>query len=141
MRNLFLTCFILALMACRKGSSDMNAPITGTWTMVSVTETVAGQTSTRPAGPDDVTVIFNGSSSGGELTGKTPRNKILPSTYVLGSDHALSLPALSHTKVYESPWGSLFMDNITAANRYQVADGLLYIYTPTAILRFTMEKS
>jgi hypothetical protein len=137
MKYLLLTLSVIAVSACGKGDGTGGGALNGSWIMVKVSHEFNGQTFTRPTGSRDVMIRFTGDANGGSLSGSTPANTILSSAYSLGDQQRLTVPAIGHTEVYEAAWGSLFLDHITSANRYQLTrPNVLLIFAGEYILEF-----
>ena len=74
---------------------------------------------TKPStisGDVDITFTFS-SSVAGVINGVTPTNS-LSATYLVSSAGALSVPGVAATKVMETIWGKMFLDNITYSGLY-----------------------
>lgn len=137
MKNLLLASTLLLLLSCHKQTTgDDRSILSGSWTMVKVSDQLLPRTFTRPPAVKDVLVQFTGDANGGQVSGFTPSNTIRPSAYTLGEEHALSIPELDHTKVGEPQWGYLFLDHIRTSKSYQINNDELLILTERYILAF-----
>ena len=128
-RLLFFTAIIVCSMqiACRK--SSLSCPITnslnGKWRMVLVKDNASGLTTNKPSSiQNDVDITFTPTNATtGTFNGNTPTNEISQNDYSLGANQTISMLSLSMTKVAETSWGSLFVDNINASQNYTFENG------------------
>jgi hypothetical protein len=126
MNNVVRVLLLLAFASCKKASNESYpASIRGTWKMVLVETNGSNAPLTKPASVEgDVIVTFvPGSDTTGTFSGRTPTNTITgfgawTNVYALRPNGSLFIPALSRTKVNETPWGREFVDNFTKAQRY-----------------------
>lgn len=134
MKQLLAFTLIVLSISCTHSTTNEHAPFQGSWTMTSVIINETAQRVTRPANLErEVLVTFNTDQL---LSGFTPSNQILPSPYVSGSGNRLSIPSVARTKMFESTWGSYFLDNITGVTTYSVEGDRLKLITPSVILEF-----
>lgn len=129
----------LMFFSCKKTVSDsFPASIEGTWKMIIVKDNATNASITKPSSiKGDVIITFiPTNTTTGTFTGKTPSNDIGPNDYSLGPGQAISMPVLTMTKVGETSWGSLFVDNIRDAQNYDFKRGRLSIRTTNKILAF-----
>ncbi|MEP6951975.1 MAG: hypothetical protein ABI863_21985 [Ginsengibacter sp.] len=134
----FLLTFIgLTQLACKTPNPAILNPaaaaLEGKWRMVSVkdnsTNIVTAKPSTITGNVDITFALF--SSAAGIMSGVTPTNS-LNGNYSTGGNGALSIPAVSATKIIETTWGQLFLDNITWSHDFIFnADGRLHINAST----------
>lgn len=143
MKQIILVAAIIGFtqFACSRNNADGPAPtsLAGQWRMVSVQDNSSGAMSAKPGDiKGDVDVIFNaGSTTNGNITGKTPTNDIWPSNYQTGANRSLAIPALAITKVMETSWGLEFVNNICSSQSYELrSGGLLSIKTANKTLTF-----
>ncbi|MBE7171605.1 MAG: hypothetical protein INR73_13525 [Williamsia sp.] len=139
MKKLILFTAILGLtqMACRKPQAPSS--FSGRWVMVEVKDNRSGLTTTKPFSVQhDVVVTFTSlNSTSGTFTGYTPTNEIGKNAYSTGPNQTISIPVLGMTKAAETPWGTLFVDNICASQEYSFeAGGMLHIKTTNKTLQF-----
>ena len=143
MKQLFLLAMIsMALLSCSKPGnhcSSNQASLAGKWRMIIVKENASGSTTTKPASiQGEVDILFTSTNSTkGIFTGNTPTNEIFPSDFNVAPNQALTIPAVSMTKVAETSWGDEFVQNITVAQSYSFeTDGKLNIHTVNKTLTF-----
>ena len=143
MKQLFILCAIISMLtvSCKKpGSCDTGkTSLDGKWRMISVKENVSGVTIGKPAsiqGEVDITFTIT-TTGGGIFFGSTPTNEIGQNDFAVSGNRAISIPALSMTKVMETSWGNEFVENITSAETYSFENtGNLYIKTVSKTLIF-----
>lgn len=138
MKNLLpivVTC--LVIFSCTKKNTDnfsiVKPGLAGGWRMISVTDALANTASVKPSSiSGDVDINFQYSTSiAGMVDGVTPTNS-LQGDYTTPANGSLSIPAISMTKVMETSWGLLFLNNITFTRSYSFStDGKLNITTAT----------
>lgn len=107
--------------------------------MIAVKENTTGVVSIKNAFLDgNVEVTFLTPDAGdGHFVGKTPTNDIWLSEYIATAGKKLNIPYLSMTKVMETDWGLLFVDNIRSAEMYHFkTNGNLIITTALKTLTF-----
>jgi hypothetical protein len=73
--------------------------------------------------------FISGSVTMGTFKGSTPSNVFGPDDYTIGPNQTLSMPIMNMTKVNETSWGSVFVDNIREARQYNFEKGILHIQT------------
>jgi hypothetical protein len=136
MRYIFLLTFIcLTQIACKKNNPVISTPtgLAGNWRMISVRDNSTNIITEKPStitGNVDITFTFS-SAAGGLMSGVTPTNSV-NAFYTTGSNGALSIPGVSATKVIETTWGQMFLDNITYSQNFTLeADGRLHINAST----------
>ena len=137
----FAVLISLTLFGCKKSYSSEPAPssLDGKWRMTKVTDIASGLTTTKPSSiSKDVDITFTSTNpSTGTFFGNTPTNDISKSDYTIGSNQTIIIPALNMTKVGETSWGILFVDNIRSSQEYSFeVGGLLNIETTNKILTF-----
>jgi len=111
----------------------------GSWRMIAVKENTTGIVSIKNASLEgNVEITFLTPDAGeGHFVGKTPTNEIWLSEYVTTADKKMNVPYLSMTKVMETDWGLLFVDNIRSAEMYRFeTNGNLIITTALKTLTF-----
>lgn len=111
----------------------------GSWRMIAVKENTTGIVSIKNASLEgNVEITFLTPDEGdGHFVGKTPTNEIWLSEYVTTADKKMNVPYLSMTKVMETDWGLLFVDNIHSAEMYRFeTNGNLIITTALKTLTF-----
>lgn len=116
----------LMLFSCKKScSDDISASLEGTWKMVLVKDNATNVSEAKPlTTPGDVVISFvPHNASTGLFTGKTPTNDFGPNEYSLGPSQTIATPVLTMTKVAETSWGLLFVDNIRTAQQYGFEQG------------------
>ncbi|MBK7345524.1 MAG: hypothetical protein IPI98_01060 [Chitinophagaceae bacterium] len=124
MKQIFIFISVIALfqLSCTKHDNCGPAPTSfeGKWRMIKVTDNISGFAFIKPDSiPGDVAIIFTASSTTeGTFIGNTPTNDIWVTTYFIGQNQELSIPALNITKVMETAWGKEFVDNICSAQGY-----------------------
>lgn len=130
----------LLLFSCKKNTSDLISPsLDGTWKMILVKDNATNTVMTKPASLyGDVMITFVSSNvSKGAFNGNTPTNDLGPDIYSLGSNHTISIPVLTMTKVAETSWGLQFIANFRDAQQYRLEPGfLLNIITSNKTLTF-----
>ena len=107
--------------------------------MVMVKEINSGVTTKNPASAEEqVEITFTATTdSTGTFSGKTVVNTINGAEYKASVNQTIQIPFLIMTKVGETPWGYLFVNNILNAVQYNFdSDGRLNINTPVKILSF-----
>lgn len=136
MKALLFLFMPVLLFSCKREARE-EGNLDGTWVMVSVVENSTNRLHTRPSDLKDVVIRFQRTApSGGTISGDTPSNTIYASSYTASADRELSIPALNMTKVAENTWGRLFVDDISAAERYHFEGGSLWITTANRKLAF-----
>ena len=139
---LFLAAIIsLIQIACTKPNSSDPTPtaLDGKWRMILVKDNTSGLTTAKPSSiQNDVVITFTSiNSTNGTFTGNTPTNDIWQSEYSIGANQTISVPYLAMTKVGETSWGILFVDNIRSSREYIFeVGGILNIRTTTKTLTF-----
>lgn len=138
MRYIFLLTFIFSTQfACKKEYSAVSTPmasgLAGTWRMISLKDNLINIVAEKPStitGNVDISFTFS-SPTAGAMSGITPSNS-LNANYSTGDNGSLSIPAVSATKSMETPWGQMFLDNITYSQNFIIdADGRLHINAST----------
>jgi hypothetical protein len=136
MRYILLLAFIgLTQFGCKKGNPaiSMAGDLAGNWRMVSVKDNSTNITTVKPStitGNVDINFTFS-SSDAGLMSGVTPTNS-LNANYSTGGNRALSIPAISATKIIETTWGHMFLDNIPYSRDFMFdPDSRLNINTST----------
>ena len=107
--------------------------------MIAVKENTTGIVSIKNASLEgNVEITFLTANAGdGHFIGKTPTNDIWLSEYLTTADKKLNIPYLNMTKVMETDWGLLFVDNIRSAEMYHFEpNGNLIITTALKTLTF-----
>lgn len=107
--------------------------------MIKVEDVASGSTTTKPASiQNDVQIVFTFTSpTSGTFIGNTPTNDIWKSEVSIGPNQTIHIPFLSMTKVGETPWGILFVNNICSSMEYSFEyGGLLNIKTTNKVLTF-----
>src|SRR5687768_16663922 len=95
--------------------------IRSTWKMKYVMENRTGFLHTEPANSKEVDISFIPiNESEGHIYGHTPTNEIFGSWYVLPGPRLFTLKELKMTKMAETAWGALFVDNILAAETIHI---------------------
>ena len=124
--------------SCEKSVLD-NATLRGTWKMVLVKNNTTGALEVKAStiDKDVIFILVPAEGNRGIFSGKTPSNDFGPNEYLLGGGQTISTPNLSMTKVAETSWGELFVNNIRNTKQYSFeADGKLTLLTTTKILTF-----
>lgn len=123
MKHYFLLLGILTLTitSCKKSDSinSIEPNLAAAWRMVLVKDISTGSIMSKPSsinGEVDITFTFVTATSG-TMKGKTPTN-ILTADYSISGNGAISIPAVSATKVMETSWGRQFLDNVTTSQNY-----------------------
>ena len=137
----------LLLFSCSKTEmDDPSASLAGTWKMIRVKDNASGDNTSKPNSiHEDVIITFTPSSdTTGNFEGHTPTNTftgfgVWSNGYILGPDNTITIPSLSMTKISETSWGKLFVDNITKAHHYSFKAGKLNIKTAAKTLIFEKE--
>lgn len=131
---------VIVLVSCKKTTSEVTpVSLNGKWKMVSVKDNQTNISTEKPSSVQgDVVITFTSiDQTSGTLSGNTPTNEISSSEYSINANHAISIPALFMTKVWETSWGSLFVNNIRTAQKYNFGnDGKLNIITADKTLIF-----
>jgi hypothetical protein len=139
---LFLTAIIsLVLFSCKKTSSADPIPtsLEGKWRMILVKDNASGFTIPKPSSiQGDVDITFTTTSTtNGTFVGNTPTNDIWKNDYSIGLNQSIAIPVLAMTKVAETSWGILFVDNIRSSKEYGFEmGGKLNIKTTDKTLTF-----
>ncbi len=139
---LFLAVIIsLTQFACQKSNSPDPAPtsLDGKWRMIVVKDNASGLTTTKPSSiQNDVDITFTSTNSTiGTFIGNTPTNDIWKNDYSIGANQTITIPVLAMTKVGETSWGILFVDNIRSSQEYTFEiGGILNIKTTNKKLTF-----
>src|SRR5688572_30419611 len=137
---LFIASISIMQLACEKTVSDTAVhSLAGKWKMIAVIDNATNVSTTKPASiaGDVIIVIVVHSATSGSLSGNTPTNEIFQNNFTVGQNGEIAVPALSMTKVAETTWGSLFVDHIRDAERYDLqTGGLLNIRTSAKTLSF-----
>jgi hypothetical protein len=134
-----ICCFLQ--VSCKKESvaSTVTGKFKGTWRMVMVKQITTGVTTKNPAADQEqVEITFTATTdSTGTFSGKTAVNTINGAEYKANVNQTIQIPFLIMTKVEETPWGYLFVNNILNVMKYDFdGDGRLNINTPVKILSF-----
>lgn len=144
---LFVSCSLL-LASCEKpDNGEIPDSLAGAWKLVVVKDIATNMNFFKPASIQGEVILrfYPESEQGGSFDGNTPTNLftgfgVWANTYTLGPGRAISIPALSMTKVAETSWGARFVDNITEAVRYNFEPGnKLNIRTTRKVLIFIKE--
>ena len=130
----FFVISLLLLFACTKSKSSGPTPnsIEGKWVLKAVTDIATNTKTVKPTSLNgDVELVFiSMSSDSGTFTGRTPINEIWENKYFISPNWQVQIPALSMTKVAESSWGNLFVNNICSSQTYRfLPDNLMEIST------------
>jgi len=139
---LFLAIIIgLTQFDCKKSNSSDPAPtsLDGKWRMIIVMDNVSGLTTTKQSSiQNDVDITFTSTNSTvGTFIGKTPTNCIWENGYSIGINQIIKIPVLAMTKIGETSWGILFVDNIRSSQEYTFdIGGILNIKTANKTLTF-----
>ena len=138
---LFIAIISLTLFSCKKPNSvdTTPTPLEGKWRMIMVKDNVSGLITTKPTSiQKDVDITFTSTNPAfGTFIGNTPTNDISKNEYSIGPNQTISIPALGMTKVGETSWGSLFVDNIRSSQEYSFEiGGRLNIKTADKTLTF-----
>ena len=143
MKQILFYALMLSMIqfGCKKTDSSESVPtsLDGKWRMITVKDNVSGLTITKSASiQNDVDVIFTSTNlNSGTFTGNTPTNEIWKNSYSTGVNNAITIPVLSMTKVAETSWGILFVDNICSSQEYTFEIGeILNIKTIIKMLTF-----
>ncbi len=128
---------IIACSSCKKEQDQSPAALNGQWKMVKVTDAANGATTTKPSSVNGDVVLNIGlqTDTSGTITGNTPTN-VLSGGFTRGSGNSIHIPGVAASKAAETPWGALFMDNITAAQSYRIECRELRITTTGKTLFF-----
>ncbi|MFL5741493.1 MAG: hypothetical protein ACJ75B_14810 [Flavisolibacter sp.] len=131
----------LTLFSCKKTNSVDPIPtsLEGKWRMILVKDNASGLATTKqPSIQGDVDITFTSTSmTNGTFVGNTPTNDIWENDYSIGANQSLTIPVLAMTKVGETPWGILFVDNIRNSQEYSFEiGGKLNIKTTNKTLTF-----
>jgi hypothetical protein len=117
---LFILFTITFLLACKKAELTTIAPVlNGSWRMEEVHDNLTNTTTTKPVtliGNVDITFAFNDYYTG-NITGATPTNS-LSGSYAVSQNRSINVTAVTITKVAETSWGQLFLDNINNAESF-----------------------
>ena len=136
-----ITCIVLP--ACNKQfSGPAGTSLSGSWIMTSVQDISSGAISAKPASlQGDVVITFaQNNNASGKFYGHTPSNYISQSDYQASPGHTLKILNLYITKIWETPWGAAFADNIRDAKEYNIDNsGTLTIVTIHNRLTFKKE--
>jgi hypothetical protein len=143
MKQIFFLIVIisLSLFSCKKTNSVDPIPtsLEGKWRMILVKDNASGLATTKPSSiQGDVDITFTSTSmTNGTFVGNTPTNDIWENDYSIGANQSLTIPVLAMTKVGETPWGILFVDNIRNSQEYSFEiGGKLNIKTTNKTLTF-----
>lgn len=138
--------FIISLIgltqfSCTKSDSCDPTPtsLDGKWRMIIVKDNASGSTTTKPTSiQNDVDITFTSTNStNGTFIGNTPTNDIWKNDYSIGANQTITIPVLAMTKVGETSWGILFVDNICSSLEYNFENcGKLNIKTTNKTLTF-----
>lgn len=136
----FLLLFVAALLfgSCKKERGHASATaLNGQWKMVKVIEATTGFVTLRPASinRDVVMNMTVQSATSGTINGHTPTNT-LSGEFTTAATNRITIPGVAASKVMETPWGALFLDNITMAQTYNVDCNELRINTTNNTLFF-----
>src|SRR5688500_10696392 len=129
----------MMLLSCDKAADDFApAELEGSWKMIEVTDLASNVVERKPASiRGDVILRFMPSNRlGGRISGNTPTNVFGPDEYLLSSENSLTIQGITMTKVAESSWGNLFIENIRNTSEVRIEYGNLLIQTPAKLLRF-----
>lgn len=131
----------LTLFSCKKTNSvdPITTSLNGKWRMILVKDNASSLTTTKPSSiQGDVDITFTSTSmTNGTFVGNTPTNAISKNDYSIGANQSITIPVLVMTKVGESSWGILFVDNIRSSQEYSFEiGGKLNIKTTNKTLTF-----
>jgi len=107
--------------------------------MLHVKDNASGLTTTKSSSiQNDVDITFTSTNSSiGTFIGNTPTNDIWKNEYSIGANQTICIPNLAMTKVAETSWGILFVNNIRSSQEYSFeVGGLLNIKTTNKTLTF-----
>ncbi len=143
MKQILFFAVILSLIqfGCKKSDSSEPAPtsLDRKWRMITVKDNASGFITTKSASiQNDVDLLFSSTSlTSGTFIGNTPTNDIWKNGYSTGANQTITIPVLSMTKVAETSWGILFVDNICSSQEYTFEiGGILNIKTTNKKLTF-----
>ena len=137
----FAVMLSLTQFGCKKSDCLESAPksLDGKWRMITVKDNASGLITTKsPSIQNNVDLIFTSTNlNSGTFIGNTPTNEILKNSYSTGTNQTITIPVLSMTKVAETSWGILFVDNICSSQEYTFEIGeILNIKTTNTTLSF-----
>ena len=137
----FVVMLSLTQFGCKKSDCLESEPksLDGKWRMITVKDNASGLTTTKsPSIQNNVDLIFTSTNSNsGTFIGITPTNEISKNSYSIGTNQTITIPVLSMTKVAETSWGILFVDNICSSQEYTFEIGeRLNIKTTNKTLTF-----
>ena len=143
MKQVFFLIAIISLIlfSCKKTNSVDLIPtsLNGKWRMILVKDNASGLTTTKPSSiQGDVDITFTSiTMTNGTFVGNTPTNDILKNNYSIGANQSITIPVLAMTKVGETSWGILFVDNVCSSQEYNFEiGGKLSIKTTNKTLTF-----
>jgi heat shock protein HslJ len=135
---LAILAIVTAFAACKKERDHSSiTALNGQWKMIKVMESPNGAAVTKPSpiNGDVVLTITLQTDMSGTITGNTPSNT-LSGGFTLFPANGIRIPAVAASKVAETFWGGLFMDNITTAQSYSTSCNELQINTAQKTLFF-----
>jgi hypothetical protein len=137
----FVAMLSLILLGCKKSDSSKQAPtsLEGKWKMINVNDNTTGLITTKSTSTqNDVIITFTlANLISGTFIGNTPTNEIGKNSFSIGTNQTIIIPVLAMTKIGETPWGILFVDNICSSQEYAFEiGGILKIKTTNKTLSF-----
>ena len=143
MKQIFFFAVMLSLtqFGCKKSDclESASKSLDGKWRMITVKDNASGLITTKsPSIQNNVDLIFTSTNlNSGTFIGNTPTNEISKNSYSTGTNQTITIPVLSMTKVAETSWGILFVDNICSSQAYTFEIGeRLNIKTTNKTLTF-----
>ena len=126
MKSVF-TALILAMLLVSCDEDEVNT-LSGEWKLTHTYNLQTNKIEAEPAGAG-MPVILNFSDDGksGNIKGHTTINPV-QAQYQLGPKKQIAILSLSGSEFTESIWGEVIWSRMPNANRYKVADNVLYIY-------------
>ena len=136
----FAVMLSLTQFGCKKSDclESASKSLDGKWRMITVKDNALGLTTKSSSIQNKVDLIFTSTNSNsGTFIGNTPTNEISKNSYSTGTNQTITIPVLSMTKVAETSWGILFVDNICSSQAYTFEIGeILNIKTTNTTLSF-----
>ena len=111
----------LSFGTCKKDQGTIPHSLAGKWRMAEVTDLLTNTSTQKPLsvkGDVDIRFSFANPTAGG-LDGVTPTND-LQADFSTTTNNDLGISNLAYSKVMETSWGALFLDNIRSSHDYSI---------------------
>ena len=120
-RYIIALCILLITASCEKNGANSTKSIEGRWKMISIVDNVTNTVQSKPpsiTGDVEIQFNFTGSFTGNINDSKTPSNEIYGGDFSVTDDRGLSIGPYGMTKVYETSWGLVFLQEVNNVHTY-----------------------